>query len=302
MDKRNTATGQPFVTREETILVPVWNAGFYTHGKTWFAIYKSEDSGLSWKKVYNNPKGTYAKHFFQGPMGNLYIGVGLGGGGTKGKVGFIPEKSYLLESEDMGQTWREILRVDYPTALYSGVALDDQRILVAARDKKSLFLSVNGGKTWKEMRIGNYPRSISYIKELRRIVVTSDSAIFISEEAFSWTRLNTPIKGLILRYPTWYKGKLYMSSVGWRCYVLSTDLNNWYLNFDVTKETGSNLSSRMAFLNDYVFVGGDFDGTLIRVKLPFDHSDSINLSQMLKGNVNYLVFLAKQALRHITNK
>lgn len=300
LDKRNTTTGQPFVTREETLLIPVWNAGFYTHGTSWFAIYKSNDSGSSWEKVYENPKGTYGKHFFQGPAGNLYIGVGLDGGGSKGRVSPTPGKSYLLRSRDMGQTWEEILRVDYPTALYSGVALDDITILVAAREKKSLFLSVNGGKTWKEMRMGNSMRSISYIKELDKIVVTSNSALFISDDAESWTRLNAPIKGLMLRYPTWYKRKLYMSSAAWwRSYVVSTDLNKWYLSFDVTRETGSNLGARMAVLGDYMFIGDEANGTLLQAKLSSIDNRTISTLQKLDGNLRYLISGTRYTIRRL---
>ena len=299
MDKRNTTTGQPFVTKEGIILIPIWSAGFYTQGTPWLVLYRSDDSGVSWEKAYEDPKGTYGKHFFQSPSGHLYIGIGFGGGGSGGKVSSTPRRSYLLKSEDEGKSWRKIFHVDYPTALYSGVALNDETILVAAREKKSLFLSVDGGKTWKETRVGNTTRSVSYIKELRKIVVTSNSALFISNDALEWAQLNAPIKGLILRYPTWYKGRLYMSSVGWHCYVVSTDLNRWYLSFDVTRDTGSNLGARMAVLNDYLFVGDEANGTLIRAKLPLDSNVSVNLRQKLKGNMNYLAFLAKYAIRRI---
>ncbi len=300
LDKRNTTTGQPFVTQEGTLFIPVWNAGFYTHGTSWFAIYKSNDSGSSWEKVYENPKGTYGKHFFQGPAGNLYIGVGLGGGGSNGRVSPTPGKSYLLRSRDMGQTWEEILLVDYPTALYSGVALDDKTVLVAAREKRSLFLSVNGGRTWKETRMGNSMRNISYIKELHKIVVTSNSSLFISGDAESWTRLNAPIKGLVLRYPTWYRRKLYMSSVGWwRSYVVSTDLNRWYLSFDVTEETGSNLGARMAVLGDFMFIGDEANGTLLQAKLPFGINRPISAFQRLNGNLGYLIFKTKYVIERL---
>lgn len=299
LDKRNTTTGQPFVTEDGTILVPVWNAGFYTHGTPWFAIYKSNDSGLSWHKVYEDVEGTYAKHFFQSPNGNLHIGVGVGGGGSKGRVSSTPRKSYLLKSEDMGKTWKKILHVNYPTSLYDGVALNDETVLVTAREKKSLFLSENDGKTWKEIRLGNSARNISHIEELQNIVVTSNSAIFVFDDALKWTRINAPMKGLILRYPTWRKDKLYMSSVGWRGYIVSTNLDKWYLSFDVTKETGSNLGARMAILSDYFFIGDEANGTLIRVELPFDSDAPVSMRQILKGNMNYLTSLAKYAFNRL---
>lgn len=300
MDRRNTTTGQPFVTRDGIIFVPIWSVGFYTHGTPGFAIYKSNDSDLSWYKIYEDSEGTYGKHFFQSPDGYLYIGVGLGGGGSNGRVSSTPGRSYLLRSGDMGKTWGKILKVDYPTALYSGVVLNDKTILVTAREKRSLFLSENGGKTWKEVPVGNTARSISYIEELRKIVVTSNSALFISGNVVNWTQLRTPINGLMLRYPTWYRGKLYMSGVGWHSYVISTDLNKWYLSLDITRETRSNLAARMAVLGDYVFVGDEANGTLVRANLQFDSNLSIDLRQVLKGNMNYLASLAKYVIERIS--
>jgi len=301
MDRRNTTTGQPFVTRDGIVLIPVWSVGFYTHGTLWFAIYRSSDSGLSWQKTYEDSEGTYGKHFFQSSDGNLYIGVGLGGGGSEGRVSPTPGRSYLLRSEDMGKTWRRILKVDYPTALYSGAVLNDKTVLVAAREKKSLFLSENGGETWKEVLMGNTTRSVSYIEELHKTVVTSNSALFFSEDSLNWTQLRVPIKGLTLRYPTWFEGKLYMSSVGWHCYVISTDLNKWYFDLDVTRVTRSNLGARMAVLSDYLFVGDEANGTLVRAKLPFDSNISVNLRQVFRGNINYLAALAKYVRARMIN-
>jgi len=299
LDKRNTTTGQPFITSDGTILVPTWNSSFYTHGTLWFAIYKGNKHGSSWLKVYEDLGGTYGKHFFESPTGDLYIGVGIGGGGTKGRISSRPNKSYLLKSEDMGKTWKKILRVSYSTSLYSGVALNDETVLVTAREKKSLFLSRNSGETWSEIHVGNVTRSASYVEELHKIVVTSNSAIFTSNDALHWTRLNAPIKGLILRYPTFYKGKLYMSHAGWHGYIVSTDLSKWYLSYDVTKETGSNLGARMVILNDYVFVGDESNGTLIRIGLPLNNNNPINMLQILEGNMNFLAFLAKYLLKSL---
>lgn len=299
IDKRNTTTGQPFVTKDRTVLVATWNAGFYTHGTQWLAIYASNDSGQSWREVYQNQESTYGKHFFQGPDGDLYIGVGVGGGGSKGIVSSTPWGSYLLKSTDEGETWSKILSVDYPTSLYSGVALDDKTIIVAARERKSLFLSSDDGKTWKALDLGSTTRCVSYIKELDKIVVTSDSALLVSCDADNWTRLNAPIKGMILRYPVWREEKLYMSSVGWHSYIVSTDLNKWHLSLDVTAASRSNLGARMTILDDYAFVGDEANGTLIRTRLPHDSDVSINRRQVLRGNVKHLFVMANHALRRI---
>lgn len=300
MEKRNSTTGQPFVTKEGTILVPVWNVGFYTDGITWLAIYQSDDKGTSWEKAYEDADGTYGKHFFQSPNGNLYLGVGVGGGGSRGRVSYRPGKAYLLQSEDSGKNWKKVLEVDFPTALYSGVAFDTgKKVVVSAREKKSLFYSLNECKSWAEMPINNIARCISFIEELGKIVVSSDSSLFILDDTLCLRRLNIPIKGMMLRYPTWCEGKLYMSSVGWHSYVVSTDLNKWYTNFDVTAETGSNLGARMAILNDCVFVGDEANGTLIRANLSSTFKDPLSPSQILRGNLSYLVSLARIVSEHI---
>jgi len=109
--------------------------------------------------------------------------------------------------------------------------------------------------------------------------------------------VNAPVKGLMLRYPTWHKHRVYMSGVGWRGYVVSTDLKKWYLSFDVTKETGSNLGARMAVLDDYIFIGDEANGVLIRIRLPSNPDESINLGQILRGNISYLTFLTKYVVQ-----
>ena len=297
MDKRNTTTGQPFVTNERLIFVPVWSASFYTHGNTWIAIYKSEEHGTSWKKVYEDTRGTYGKHFFQSSTdGTLYIGVGVGGGGSKGRISSTPAKSYLLKSTDLGKTWRKVLKVDYPTSLYSGATLDET-ILVAARERKSVFRSVDGGDSWTETYVGKSARNVSYIKELQKFVMTSDSCIFVSNDGLTWVQVYSRMKGLILRYPTLYKGRIYMTSVGWRSHVISTDLNKWYITFDATKVTGSNLFARMAMVDDYVFLGNETNGALLRVKLPTDGHRPINTPQILESYFKHLVSTAKYKIK-----
>lgn len=304
MDKRNTTTGQPFVTKERVVFVPVWSASFYTHGVTWFAIYRSKDGGFSWEKVYEDPKGTYGNHFFQNPANaKIYIGVGVGGGGSKGRIDYAPAKSYLLESADHGKTWKKVLKVNYPTALYSGTASDDNTILVTAREKKSILRSMNGGESWSEVGIYNATRSILYIKKWEKTIVTSNSSIFVSDdEGSTWIRVNCPIKGLILRYPTLHKGKVCMTGVGLGSYVISTDLNNWYITFDVTGEAGGNIFTRMAIVDDFVYLGDELNGALICAKLPAEDNEPINRLQVVEFGLKYLILMARYGIRRILGR
>jgi len=298
MDKRNTTTGQPFITIEGVILLPVWNAGFYTHGTTWFAIYRSDDNGSSWKKVYEDMKGTYANHFFQDASdGSIYIGVGVGGGGAKDKVRYAPTKSYLLKSADFGVTWQKVLEVDYPTALYGGTAFNGT-ILATAREKKAVFRSVDGGNSWFEIYMGNIARSATYIEELEKTVVSSNSSIFVSDDGSSWIRIKAPLIGLALRYPTFYKGQLYMTGVGYgSSYVISTNLSKWQVIFDEKERTGNNFFARMAIANDYIFLGGELNGVLFRVKASLCKPRSMSAFQLLRTNLSRSFSLIKRGIR-----
>lgn len=304
MDKRNTTTGQPFVTDEGLIFVPTWNAGFYTCGETWFAMYRSEDQGLSWEKVYEDEKGTYGNHFFQNSIdSSLYIGVGVEGGGDTHRIRYTPAKSYLLKSGDGGKTWNKVLLVDYPTALYSGAAVNEKTVLVAAREKKSVFRSMNGGNSWSEISIGKAARNVSFIEEWGKLVLTSDDSIFLSENGTIWNRVSSPVKGLVLRYPTFYEGKIYMTGAGWRrSYVISTDLNNWHIAFDATKREKSNLFLRMAMLGGYIFLGDEIDGVLLGVKLPSNSRGSTNTCRLLQSNLEFSILLAKYKIKGLLKR
>lgn len=294
IDKRNTTTGQPFVTKTGTVFVPVWNAGFYTHGKTWLAIYRSEDAGASWKKVYEDSKGTYGKHFFQDAESKiLFLGVGVGGGGHAGKVTSTPGRSHLLKSLDSGETWNVALQVNYPTALYSGTASENNTIIITAREKKSVFTSVDTGISWTEKSLGNTARSASYFKELGKFVVSSNSSVFVSNDGFSWNRINTPIKWLILRYPTLLKGRIFFAGVVGRSLILSTDLEKWYINFDATKVTGSNLFTRIAAADDCFFLGNELNGILLKIETQLDYILPMSISQLVSTNAKSLISLVR---------
>ncbi|UCC32936.1 MAG: hypothetical protein JSW53_03840, partial [Candidatus Bathyarchaeota archaeon] len=188
----------------------------------------------------------------------------------------------------------------YPTALYSGITFGDGKILATAREKKSVFKSKDGGDSWSEVEIGNIARSISYIEGLDKTILTSDNSIFLSsDEGTSWTRLNSPILGLALRYPTFYKDKLYMTGVGWRSLVISTNLNQWHLNFDLTHETGSKFVARMAVLNDFIFLGDELNGALFQEKMPTQQTRPIDKAKTIEFGLKYLISMANYGIRRI---
>jgi photosystem II stability/assembly factor-like uncharacterized protein len=270
MDKIHTTTGQPFVTERGIIFVPVWNAGFYTNGVTSFAIYRSEDRGSNWEKVYYDPLGTYAKHFFSNETGDtIYLGVGVNGGGLGGRIKYTPDESYLIKSEDYGRTWKKCLRVKYPTALYSGIVLDHETLLVTAREGKSVFRSVNEGKSWSRIPLSKPARCIAKIGDVT--IISSDNAIFAShDDGLNWKMHNTFVKGLALRYPSQLGDKILMIGAGWRSLVLAAykNVNEWLVIFDGTRVTGSRYMLRMSILKNSIFLGDEFEGKLLKVPIP----------------------------------
>ena len=208
-----------------------------------------------------------------------------------------PSKSYLLKSTDAGETWTKVLDVNYPTAIYDGTVAKDQTILVTAMEKKSVFKSMNGGRSWTETTLGRTARNIANVKELNEFVVTSDDCVFVSNDGLKWIKINSPTK-LMFRYPMFRNGKLYRTGVGWRSIVISTDMKKWYVTFDATKITGSNLFAKMAITDDYIFVGDEMNGMLLRVKLQGDNNKSVTALQLLEYNVRYLLSITGLALKN----
>jgi photosystem II stability/assembly factor-like uncharacterized protein len=243
-------------------------------------------------------EGTYANHFFQDASdGSIYIGVGVEGGGAKNKARYAPAKSYLLKSTDLGVTWQKILEVDYPTALYDGTAFNGT-VLVTAREKKAVFRSVDGGNSWVEIYIGNIARSATYIEELKKTVISSDGSVFVSSDGSSWIRIKAPKARLALRYPTLFKGQLYMTGVQYGdSYVISTNLSKWQMIFDERISTDDNFFARMAIANDYIFLGGELKGVLLRVKASLCKPRSMSAFQLLRTNLSRSFSLIKRGIR-----
>jgi len=211
-------------------------------------------------------------------------------------VSSTPSKSYLLKSADAGETWTKVLDIHCPTAIYDGTVAKQQTILVTAREKKSVFKSMDGGRSWTETNLGRTARNIAYVKELNEFVVTSDGCVFVSNDGVKWIGINSPIK-LMFRYPMFRNGKIYMTSVGWRSLVISTNMKKWYVTFDTTKTTGSNLFARMAIMDDYLFIGDEMNGMLLRVKLQGHDDKSVTALQLLEYNARYLLSMTGLALK-----
>lgn len=300
VNKFATTTGQPFVTKEGLLLVPVWNAAFYTNGRTYFAIYRSDD-GYYWEKVYEDLEGTYANHFFQSPFdGSIFIGVGVKGGGRKGRISYTPERAYLLNSEDSGKTWKKIFKVNSKTAIYDGAIIDEKTIIVTLREMKSIAKSINGGRSWSLDHLGTTVRNVNYFRQEEKIVISSDSSFYIStHDRFNWKKVTLPVRGLALRYPTSYKNLILMTGVGWRSFLLATDKfsSSRFYYLDISSLTKSKFIARMALINGTLLLGDEMEtGSLISIKFPEKVLREVTSKEFLMYKLMYLKYSAIQAL------
>jgi len=76
-------------------------------------------------------------------------------------------------------------------------------------------------------------------------------------------------------------------------------MNKWYVVFDATKIAGGGVFARMSLMNDYIFIGGEMNGMLLRLKLQ-DHNDkSVTALRLLEYNARRLPFIVGLALKHI---
>lgn len=259
-DHRQSTTGQPFLTSRGSILVPVWDVDFYTHGRTYFCIQRRGAEGSRFEKVYEDTDGTYANHFLETAGGAaVFIGVGVKGGGAEGKVGFTPGSGYVLRSTDDGRTFERVLRYDKPCSLYQGVQTRNGGVLWSTRGQRSLIDLGSGTET----AVGDATRCLAFVEPLDTFVMTSDSAIFVSSDAADWRKVPFPLPGYALRYPTLVGGRLLFTAVGWRSLLVAYEGGRWFLVKDLSGATRSTFA-RMALFKGVVLCGSEFDGKLLK--------------------------------------
>jgi len=259
-DHRQSTTGQPFLTSMGTILVPVWDVDFYTHGRTYFSIQRRGAAESRFEKVYEDTDGTYANHFLETEGGaEVFIGVGVKGGGAEGKVRFTPGSGYILRSKDDGRTFEEVLRYDKPCSLYQGVQTRNGGVFWSTRGQKSLIDLERG----TEVAVGDATRCLAFVEALDTFVMTSNSAIFLSSDAADWRKVPFPLPGYALRYPTMVGGRLLFTAVGWRSLLVAYEGGRWFLVNELSGATRSTFA-RMARFKDVVLCGSEFDGKLLK--------------------------------------
>jgi hypothetical protein len=291
IDKYVNTSGKPYFERNVGILIPAWNSGFYIYGKTYFKIFHIENL-TDVRTVYVDPSGTYGNHFFANDTGNIIcIGVGRGWKGKKGSISYTPLSSYLLISEDYGESWFKIYELRYPTAIYDGVIVDDL-ILFTARERKSVFVSTNKGKTFYEIPLDSSARNAAYFRIGRRefIIISSNNSFYLSyldNIKFEKIKLNTV--GLAFRYPIFFQGKIFLSGVGVRSWLVAYDLKLGKINkyFDITALAGDKIAGRLALLNNKFFVGSELYGKLYVIE--HDNLRELQIEDYIKLHTSHLL-------------
>lgn len=291
IDKLVNTSGKSFFKRNVGIFIPAWNSEYYIYGKTYFKIFHSENL-TDFRTVYVDLSGTYGNHFFANDTGNIIcIGVGRGWKGKKGSISYTPLSSYLLISEDYGESWLKIYELRYPTAIYDGVIVDDL-ILFTARERKSVFFSTNKGKTFNEIHLDSPARNAAYFRIGRKefITISSNDSFYLSYlDDIKFEKIKLYTVGLAFRYPIFFQGKIFLSGVGVRSWLVAYDLKLGKINkyFDITAFAGDKIAGRLAFYNNKFFVGSELYGKLYVIEP--DNLRELQIEDYIKLHISRLL-------------
>jgi hypothetical protein len=267
-EPRIDTSGQPYFKPGLGLFIPAWNSEFYTIGKTIFVIFKSYDFN-EYKVVYVDEHGSYGKHFFTDAQGTrICIGVGKGWNGKPGRVSYTPRGAYLLCSEDGGDHWTQIYEIKYPTAIYSGVIVDDI-IAFTLRERGAVVVSFNGGKHFREIILGSSARIITFcrIEGSDVAILSSDDALFISDDFMNWKKIKLPTKGLALRYPTVDESSVFFTGVGNGSWIFKVSLDNFNIKDIMAREIHYDIAPRLALFNRKLYVGSELYGKLYSIEM-----------------------------------
>jgi len=287
-EPRVDTSGQPYFKSGLGLLIPAWNSEFYTIGKTIFVIFKSYDFN-EYKVVYVDEHGSYGNHFFSDVQGTrICIGVGKGWNGKPGRVSYTPRGAYLLCSEDGGDHWSQIYEIKYPTAIYSGVIVDDI-IAFTLRERGAIVVSFNGGKHFKEIILGSSARTIIFcrIEGSDVAILSSDDALFISEDFINWKRIMLPTKGLSLRYPTVNSPFVIFTGVGNGSWIFKISLDNFNIKDIMAREIYNDIAPRLALFNGKLYIGSELYGKLYSIEM----SEFRRFNSLTNLKINFMFYI-----------
>jgi len=272
-------TGQPLLYEEE-IFVPMWSTKFYTDGFLGLAIVSCNVADPKPEIRYSNHMYTYASHFFRNTSrpDELFLGVGKGGGGRRGKIRVVPDSGVLLKSSDRGKTWRSVFTSEEASAIYDGIAMNDM-VIITSRDSGEIHvLKEEPSGTYsirKTYLLASPARNISLLtwKNSSTIVVSSDNGFYAARfdgESLEIKRISMPIRGFALRYPTIIDNRFLsfigVSSTLGRSALLLYGAESDLYYVDLTRLTGLRTFSRMALCesskSEQLLLGTEMEGCL----------------------------------------
>jgi len=260
-DSKAILANQPFVTRDGSIIVPTLNAPDYTH----MAIWRYKDG--VWNKVYEDTGADVATitHFAQDPyIGNIYGGYNNG------------VKSIVLKSTDDGETWSKVyesVEASPSDAYIYSCGTYRQYVVLTKRNKRTFIRSSDHGATWTESPVlPTKPRCVSMFNDLGMSFITSDSCIYYSRDQFAtYKRIKvqpsgSPDSHWTIRYPVRVGGRFLLSAVTASSAVFLASRDLYHTVTPVFSVEG--FAARIAGYGDYLLVGAEYNGFLVRVRLP----------------------------------
>lgn len=268
-------TGQPLLYDEE-IFVPMWSSKFYTDGFMGLAIVSCNVADPKPEIRYSNHAYTYASHFFRNTSrpDELFLGVGKGGGGRRGKIRVVPDSGVLLKSSDRGKTWSPVFISDEASAIYDGVATNDV-VIITSRDLGAiLVLKEEPARTYslgKTYFLGSSARNMALLtwNNSSTVIVSSDDGFYAGKldgESLAFNRIRMPITGFALRYPTIIDDQFlsFMGSCSIGSWLLLCGTENDLYYVDLTRLTGLRTFSRMTLCDDgrQLLLGTETEGCL----------------------------------------
>jgi len=258
LDTRATASNQPYITLDGSILVPTQNNPDRTH----IAIWRYD--GISWSKTYEDTGTdlTTVAHFSQDPQNRAIYG------GYRNST-----KSRVLKSTDDGKTWSlvyDVTEASTDDAYLYGCAAYFNNVILTKREKRTYIRSTNGGSSWTESAVlPTLPRTVNIIPDLHLAFISNDNYLYYSRDwfaSYNRIRIQSGTSSWALRYPIMIGGRLFLSAVGYGTVILaSKDLYHMIVPVFSNEDAPS---ARISGYGDFLFVGAEFHGTLTRINLP----------------------------------
>lgn len=296
-------------------MVPIWSSKFYTNGLLGLAIVSCSLESPEPHVRHFERLGTYGNHFFRNlnRPDELFLGVGKGGGGRGGRIGFTPDSGILLKSNDRGETWRSVFTSDNASAIYDGVAIDDLVIITSRELGAVLILKEESSGAYglrKTYSLGSAARNVSLLtwKNDNRVIVSSNDGFHegrLDGEDLEINRMSTRTTGFALRYPTIINGGKFLSFIGWsssQSWLLLFGTENHLYYVDLTRLTGLRTFSRMTLCEnrerEYLLLGTEMEGSLhiIDTKSLSDLYKELGTGAWFETRVRSLYSFARQNL------